>query len=71
MDWQIKMNHVLNHIENNITDKISIETLAESMCCFVWKFQRLFFVCHAYVLTMNAILCSSGRFEACSQQVKK
>lgn len=47
MDWQTKMNHALNYIEENLTGEIKLATAAKFVGCSVWEFQRLFsFVTH-------------------------
>jgi len=47
MDWQTKMNNVLDYIEKNLIDEIKLETIAKIAGCSVWEFQRLFsFVAH-------------------------
>ena len=47
MDWQIKMNQVLDYIEESLLDEVNLETLAKFLFCSVWEFQRLFsFVTH-------------------------
>ena len=47
MDWQTKMNHALNYIEENLTDEIKLDIAAQIVGCSVWEFQRLFsFVTH-------------------------
>jgi len=42
MDWQTKMNAVVNYIEENISDEIDLEAAAKIMGCSVWEFQRMF-----------------------------
>ncbi|MCL2422213.1 MAG: helix-turn-helix domain-containing protein [Defluviitaleaceae bacterium] len=47
MDWQTKMNQVLDYIEENITGEIKPEAAAKRAGYSVWEFQRLFsFVAH-------------------------
>ena len=36
MDWQTKMNHALNYIEENLTDEIKLDIAAQIVGCSVW-----------------------------------
>jgi len=42
MDWQTKMNRVLDYIEENMAGEIKLEEAAKLMGCSVWELQRLF-----------------------------
>ena len=47
MDWQTKMNHAIDYIEENLTGGIQLESAARLAGCSSWEFQRLFsFVAH-------------------------
>jgi len=47
MDWQTKMNHVLDYIEENLIGEIKLEIAARLAGCSIWEFQRLFsFITH-------------------------
>ena len=47
MDWQVKMDHALDYIEEHLSDEIQLEAAAKCAGCSVWEFQRLFsFVSH-------------------------
>ena len=41
MDWQIKMNQVINYIEENL-EEIELEAAAKIAGCSVWELQRMF-----------------------------
>lgn len=42
MNWLEKMNAALGYIEENLTEKMDYETVAQKACCSVYQFQRLF-----------------------------
>jgi len=42
MDWLTKMNAALNYIENNLTDEIDFNIVAQNACCSSYNFQRMF-----------------------------
>ena len=42
MDWQTRMNHALDYIEENLAGEIRLEAAARCAGCSVWEFQRLF-----------------------------
>jgi len=47
MDWQTKMNRVIDYIEETLDGEIRIETAAGFVGCSCWELQRLFsFVTH-------------------------
>ena len=47
MDWQTVMNNVIDYIEDNLEDEISLETAAKIAGYSTWEFQRMFsFVAH-------------------------
>jgi len=42
MDWQTKMNQVVDYIEENIAGEIKLEAMAKMTGHSVWEFQRMF-----------------------------
>ena len=42
MDWQTRMNHAVNYIEENLMAEINLETAAKIAGFSVWEFQRMF-----------------------------
>ena len=47
MDWQAKMNRVVDYIEENLTGEVKLDIAAKILGCSVWEFQRMFsFVAH-------------------------
>lgn len=42
MDWLYKMNSALDYIENNLTDEIDFNVVAQKACCSSYNFQRMF-----------------------------
>lgn len=42
MDWLIRMNSAVRYIEDNITQNIDYDKVAEKACCSAYHFQRMF-----------------------------
>lgn len=42
MEWIDKMNAALDYIEENLTDTIDYEAIAQKACCSSYNFQRMF-----------------------------
>lgn len=42
MEWQNQMNHVMEYIENNLTQDIDFINITKMMNCSEWEFRRLF-----------------------------
>lgn len=42
MEWIDKMNAALDYIEDNLTENIDLETVAQKACCSSYNFQRMF-----------------------------
>lgn len=42
MDWLTRMNSAIKYIEDNITEEIDNDKVAEIACCSVYHFQRMF-----------------------------
>ncbi len=42
MDWQKRMNHAMEYIENNLSEKIEYNLAAQFMNCSEWEFRRIF-----------------------------
>lgn len=42
MEWIEKMNAALDYIEDNLTENIDLETVAQKACCSSYNFQRMF-----------------------------
>jgi AraC family transcriptional regulator len=47
LDWQIRMNHAIDYIEDNLTEEIDLILVAKLVGCSTWEFQRIFsFLAH-------------------------
>jgi len=42
MDWQERINHAIDYIEDNLAGEIDLAVAAKHMSCSVWEFQRFF-----------------------------
>ncbi|MDT0123004.1 AraC family transcriptional regulator [Paenibacillus sp. RRE4] len=42
MDWLMRMNRALDHIETNLSNEISLNDVAQCACCSSYQFQRMF-----------------------------
>lgn len=42
MNWLENMNNAINYIEKNLEGKVDYEKVAQSACCSIYQFQRLF-----------------------------
>jgi AraC family transcriptional regulator len=42
MDWLDRMNSAIRYIEENITEDIDYDMVAEKACCSTYHFQRMF-----------------------------
>lgn len=64
MNWSRRMNTVIEYIENNLSEKLSLEDVAKVACCSKYHFHRMFFshfqvTCSEYIrrrkLTLAAV----------------
>ncbi len=42
MDWLMRMNRALDHIETNLSNEISLNDVAQCASCSSYQFQRMF-----------------------------
>ncbi len=42
MDWIKQLNEVMDYIDDNLQSKISYDSIAETACCSIYNFQRMF-----------------------------